>query len=214
MDGFILSGFPVPSLWRKTFLNEKTPIVAIGEDPACGLPTVNINNGDLSGELTAYLIEKVGRRRFVFLSGGPRSYVGNERKKGFLKALASHRLTPVYSSDCDFSEDKAFEWMEIERARKGKEMPFDAVVCANDSMAIGAMRSFLLSGITIPRDVSVAGADGLREFRYFNPSLTTYSLMPHEQGTESFHLLRQIVEGKARSKHILIRSKIEMKGST
>jgi alanine racemase len=56
----------------------------------------------------------------------------------------------------------------IERAE-----PFDAVLCASDLIAIGALRAFHERGIDVPNAVSVAGFDDIPAASHVTPPLTT-----------------------------------------
>ena len=48
-----------------------------------------------------------------------------------------------------------------------------AILCINDFMAIGALRELRDMGLSVPRDVSVAGFDGISLSEFIYPSLTT-----------------------------------------
>ncbi len=52
-------------------------------------------------------------------------------------------------------------------------MPFDAIVCASDLMAIGAIRALVEAGLRVPQDVAVTGFDDILAARFVNPPLTT-----------------------------------------
>ena len=51
--------------------------------------------------------------------------------------------------------------------------PPSAIIFGNDLMAIGAMTAVVESGLSVPKDVSIVGADDSLFSRYSNPSLTT-----------------------------------------
>lgn len=52
---------------------------------------------------------------------------------------------------------------------------FDALVCFNDLLAMGAMRALADHGVGVPDDVAVVGWDDIEEASYSNPSLTSIS---------------------------------------
>ena len=211
VDGFILSGFPVAPSWRERFLREKIPVVVVAGDPAQGLPTVNIDNYEMSHALTTHVIGHTGRHRIGFLSGGPHSYTGNERRRGFEGAMAEQGLTPVFDVDCNFVEDNAYA--QVKRLLARPKFTCDAMICANDAMAIGALRALHEKGIVVPRDIAVTGADDIPALKYVSPAITTYSLLPHEQGSEAFHLLRKIAEGKECQQTICLKSELKLRQS-
>jgi LacI family transcriptional regulator len=49
----------------------------------------------------------------------------------------------------------------------------DAVVCANDQMAIGVLRAFAAGGVRVPEDVAVVGFDDIALGSLYDPTLTT-----------------------------------------
>ena len=53
-----------------------------------------------------------------------------------------------------------------------RELP-DAIVCANDQMAIGAIRTLQTAGIRVPADIAVVGFDDMHAGALFAPPLTT-----------------------------------------
>ena len=53
----------------------------------------------------------------------------------------------------------------------------DAIVCYNDSAALGALYELQLRGVSVPGDVQVIGFDNIAESRYSSPSLTTVDPM-------------------------------------
>src|SRR3546814_10302299 len=50
---------------------------------------------------------------------------------------------------------------------------FDAIFAASDMIALGAIRSLLHAGCSVPGDVSVVGYDDVQFARYNHPALTT-----------------------------------------
>ncbi len=65
-----------------------------------------------------------------------------------------------------------------------KSLP-QALVCANDQMAIGAMRELQRSGVRVPADVAVTGFDDVHAARVIDPSLTTVSQPFRELGSRA-----------------------------
>jgi len=205
VDGFIVVGFPEPASWRKAFKSEKIPIAIVGGNPQHRLPTVNINDSEMSFQMTEYVINS-GRKNIGFLAGGNTSYAGNERKKGFMSAMKAYSLKPEMCEIFNFNERDAYKG--ILKMLGSKQFKCDALVCANDSMAIGAAKALIESGKKEPEDVLVTGADEKDYLRYFSPSISTFSLLPYEQGVEAFKLLKRQLDGKQKTKHIKLESRL------
>ncbi|MEI8078283.1 MAG: LacI family DNA-binding transcriptional regulator [bacterium] len=211
VDGFILSGFPVAPLWRESFQRENIPVVVVGGDPAQGLPTVNVNNYELSLALTRHVIGQTKRRHLGFISGGPLAYPGNERRRGFEQAMAEHGLTPVFDVNGAFLEDTAYS--QVKKLFRRPAFTCDAIICANDAMAIGALRALREQELAVPRQIAIAGADDIPTARAVFPAISTYSLLPDEQGRKAFLLFQKIAEGKECQKTVCLKSELKLRQS-
>lgn len=69
-----------------------------------------------------------------------------------------------------------------------------AVFCANDLMAIGALKQCLISGLKLPTDLSVVGCDDIEFARYVTPELSTVAIPARELGARAARLLLQLIE--------------------
>lgn len=71
-----------------------------------------------------------------------------------------------------------------------------AVFCANDYYAIGAVQSALTHKIKIPEDVSIIGNDDIQFSKMTFPQITTVSLNAKEAGKRSVRTLLKLISGK------------------
>src|SRR5262249_27549195 len=78
-----------------------------------------------------------------------------------------------------------------------QKLKFTAVFCANDEMAIGAMRALQLRGVRVPQDCSIVGFDDIRFARYTEPPLTTIAQPKNQLGREAMSLLVEILTDPA-----------------
>ena len=65
----------------------------------------------------------------------------------------------------------------------GKELP-DAIVCANDAMAVTVCSELNARGIRVPEDIIVTGFDGTKDGKYHFPVLSTCE--PDYEGAVNF----------------------------
>ena len=72
-----------------------------------------------------------------------------------------------------------------------------AVVCANDQMAIGVLREFQREGIAVPADVALTGFDDVYPSRLVDPPLTTVSQPLRELGVRATRRLLARIEDRA-----------------
>jgi LacI family transcriptional regulator len=64
-----------------------------------------------------------------------------------------------------------------------------AILCANDQLAIGAMKALQERGISIPRDISVVGFDDIEWAVHASPPLTTLRSPRQQMGVIAVNLL-------------------------
>jgi LacI family transcriptional regulator len=125
-------------------------------------------------EAVRHLVE-LGHRRIGYLTAGIRTNFSEERRMAWLAVQADAGLTvrPEYCLRAEhpfYGEQAGYEAMGQLLALA--ERP-TAVFCANDSVAVGAMRLALERGLGIPRDLSVVGYDDMDFARFTRPPLTT-----------------------------------------
>jgi len=119
----------------------------------------------------------LGRRRIGFLgpTGG-----GDERAEAFVQAMARRDLPvdPTLLVDASWSTEDAYPVAKALLARHGGRI--DALVCACDTIAIGAMRAAKECGLRLPDDLAITGFDDIPFARDLDPPLTTVRV-PKEQ---------------------------------
>lgn len=121
-------------------------------------------------ELVHY-IASLGHRRISFVRG-PKGRISTiERSRGFVDAAKSLMLSV---NDYIFDGDYTFESGYAAGSRIARLHPLPtAVICSNDNMAIGLIKSLRDKNISVPETISVAGFDGSEIARYLTPSLCT-----------------------------------------
>ncbi len=123
-----------------------TPAASIACDSVAG-------EQDLVGRLLA-----AKHKRFGVLAGPEDSSVGEERHRAVLASLAQAKITDVPVVRGDFSYESGARGV---RRLMEHGARFDAIVCVNDLMAIGAIDACREDfGLRTPRDISVVGFDG------------------------------------------------------
>lgn len=99
------------------------------------------------------------------------------------------------------------------RLLSGADRP-DALVTANDNMAVGAYRAIHKLGLRIPEDIAVASFNDISAARYLTPPLTTVRLPAEAIGENAVDLLVERLAGRALAKRVALESKIIWRGST
>ena len=127
----------------------------------------------------AYLASQ-GRKRIAFMGPAEKQDLENEyRYEGYLEGLKRCGI-PFDSSlveDCYLSAEEGRE----KAARIIASRP-DAIICANDNLALGVIRLLQDRGISIPGEIAVTGFDNIEASAYLKPSLTTFDVPKQELG--------------------------------
>ena len=89
--------------------------------------------------------------------------------------------------DGDYSEASGYRAASKLLAAK-RHRP-TAIICANDMMAIGAIRCCRERGLAVPADVSITGFDDIPGAELLDPPLTTVSQPGFDMGAAAAELL-------------------------
>jgi len=112
----------------------------------------------------------LGHTRLGFLGPLPEN---DRRGEGFIHALARRSLpcNPDLFVECTFDTEAAYEATRGLLAGHAKHM--DGLVCACDTVAIGAIRAAKDRGLRLPADLAITGFDNIAFSRDLDPPLTT-----------------------------------------
>ena len=75
--------------------------------------------------------------------------------------------------------------------------PPTAIFCANDLMALGALRACAGAGIAVPARMSDVGCDDTETARLVTPQLTTVAVPAREMGARAARLLLRLLDGES-----------------
>jgi LacI family transcriptional regulator len=134
---------------------------------------VAADNFSGSAAVITHLIAEHGRRRLFHVDGPPNSPDAGERRLALEHVLRGNpQCQLVGSVQGIFSVRSGQQAGEALLARHRGALP-DAVVCANDQMAIGVLRAFATAGVRVPDEVAVVGFDDIYPSSLLDPPLTT-----------------------------------------
>src|SRR5690606_36370975 len=91
-------------------------------------------------------------------------------------------------------------YISWQKLLESSAMP-EAVVAANDLMAIGFMRACEEANLRIPEDIVVAGMDNLDISSRVHPKLTSVALMQEEIGRNAAQILMDRLQGEETELH-------------
>jgi LacI family transcriptional regulator len=170
-----------------------TPVVCLGE--SIDHPYVDrviAADADGSRAATEHLISR-GAERVGMIQGAKGS--GQSRAEGYRQAL-EHAGRPVRTQLTAHGDwTRAGGRLAMLKLMKLKSPP-DAVFCANDLMAVGAMDAMRELGLVIPGDVSLVGFDDIDAASLVSPALSTVANPAYETGWAAGGLLLDRLLGR------------------
>ncbi|MET0005641.1 MAG: GntR family transcriptional regulator [Candidatus Thiodiazotropha sp.] len=212
LDGVIASCFPhTESIIHD--INNLAPVVAIDNSSADkSIPSVIIDNFTAVLDSFEHLIS-LGHRRIGFIQGIDDSDLGRNRYSAYRYGLCKHEIPyeKKYVYKGDFSIESGFKGAKHLLNQKSSPT---AIICANDSMAIGAIHSIHQKGLNVPEDISVIGFDDIKLATHIYPSLTTIAVPIDEIIKKCVEMLIQLIENKdLDNRHIALPAKLVLRDS-
>jgi LacI family transcriptional regulator len=197
VDGLVLANDTVSDAFVRHTCRG-TPTVLVARNPVHGCDTVLVENVRAAQELTDHLLRH-GRQRLVFVGDPADSHDVTERYAGFRSALARSSAVearpPVLVPLEEGSGAKAVA------AVRDLAQPADALVCANDELAVAMMSVLARQGVRVPDDLAVVGFDDLMTARYVHPGLTTVLQPMRSLGHWAAIRLHERIEGRTHDVH-------------
>lgn len=214
VDGLILVPINVTPEHVEELSRASAPVVVIGRMPAevpVDLVEVDSRRG---AALAVKHLHAHGRRRIGFVNGPVKTTPGHARRLGYfdaLRAAALPRDDALVEPAEDFTLDGGLDatLRLLARARP------DALLCANDLLALGAMAALRSAGYEVPTDVAVVGMDNSELGAIAWPALTSVDLGSSERARRAASLLFDRIEGLERApERILVAPKLVVRASS
>ena len=195
IDGVIATCFPrIESIILK--MKQSVPVVVIDNSAADKtIPSVIIDNFNADVDSVDYACS-LGHSRIGFMTGLEDSDIGKSRYAGYQHGLGKNNIpldeTLVFRGN--YSYKAGIEGAEYFLTLDS--LP-TALICANDSMALGAIQRFSQEGLNIPRDMSIIGFDDIEVASQIVPALTTIAAPIDGIAKHAFSILQDLIDGKA-----------------
>ncbi len=197
VDGLVLANDTVSDAFVRNACRG-TPTVLLARNPVDGCDTVLVENVRAAEELTDHLLRH-RRRRLVFVGDPADSHDVTERYAGFRAALA--RSTAVEARPPILVPLEEGSGPGVVATLAGADQPADALVCANDELAVAVMSVLARQGVRVPDDLAVVGFDDIMTSRFVAPGLTTVVQPTRSLGHWAAIRLHERIEGRRHDVH-------------
>ncbi len=194
VDGIILLGTVITGEHKKAIKECKIPIVVLAQQVS-GRACVYFNDYDAAKELAQSVVEKGRNVAYIGVTKKDKA-TGTDRYNGFMSAIEPRLEEKDFkytSKTADFvmeSGKKACK--DLLKADPG----IDTIVCATDTLALGAIEYIKSIGKSIPEDIQVVGMGDTNVGRIITPSLTSVHFPYKTAGKEAAKMLVRMIYGK------------------
>lgn len=195
IDGLLVSSAGAGSASLADTVDAGTPLVLLDRPvPGITAPCVRSDGRDALSELAAHLAG-LGRRRPAIIVAPSGTPTGHERLDFFRDALAQHGLR-LPAERIGEAELRPRGGRQVMRDFLDLPEPPDAVLAADNLMALGALEEVRARGVRVPDDLALAVFDDVPWFAHTNPPITAVAQPTRELGRAAVHTLLRRVEGE------------------
>lgn len=169
------------------------------------IKSIIVNNYDPMCEMIQGIVDN-GYKRFGFIGGPEQTDDNKQRYQAFLDTLDKNNIhfqRKNYFSG-DYREKSGYTAAKI--LMLSEELP-QVLVCANDNMAIGAIKAFRENGLRVPEDIAITGFDNCDLAEAMG--LTTVEIPNYERGYLAAQYLIENIKGMKNVEPFKISAKVK-----
>jgi sigma-B regulation protein RsbU (phosphoserine phosphatase) len=185
------------------------PLCSVGM-PLPAAPSVTVDNEAGMAHVVRHLVEQHAAKRIAFISGPAANTESDVRRAAYRSVLQQHQLAvdeQLLLPGAYTIESGVLAVRTLVKRLGPRLEQLDAIVAANDNMAIGAMDELASLGISAPERVAVAGFDDIEEARLTEPSLTTSRQPLDRMGLEA---VRRVLQERGEGDQLELRISTEL----
>jgi len=167
------------------------PVVTIsGHKNKAGVTNVVIDH-EIAARMAIGHLYELGHRRIAFMKGHRQVIDAEYRWEAMMQVAREFGVQPTPERMVELSTSGWSPEVGYEPARRLTQATrdFSALVCFNDTAAIGAIRALHEAGIRVPQEVSVMGFDDIVGAKFHVPSLTTIRQPLEQMGEMAAEIL-------------------------
>lgn len=192
-DGFVLHMSVVTKKLADVLNKQSIPHIVIGkpgfDTRMCWIDTDNTLSGEIAA---AHLIEK-GYAALAFVGGKPDDMTCWRRLQGVRTTLREHEMDLPQTHVLKTNSSLADGNHAVKKLLKMSPAP-QAVICANNPIALGVMQALQDRGIRIPADIALVTFDTYPFSVYTEPQMTVVDINMYEMGQEAGRLVLQKIK--------------------
>lgn len=167
-------------------------------------PSVLVDNARGMRWLVEHFVVTHGARRIAFIRGPVGSDEAERRFRIYREVLEEHGIPfdPDLVTVGDFNPPSGAEAVRV--FCEERRVAFDALIAANDYMALAAIAALQERGFDVPGKIGVAGFDDIDEARFATPPLTTVRQPLHESGRQAGKIVSAMLRGQGHPARVVL----------
>lgn len=219
LDGIILlpDTMYVPGYLNRILENIKRdcscPVVSVRQNIDDDFYNVLIDDTFVLEDIIKHMVVDHGYKKINFLTGPKDNLVSKQRRETFKRILAENNI--------QFEEDRVFYgdfWkndpkLAVEKWFKDPDNLPEAIICANDFMAITVCNELTKRGVSVPDDIAVTGCDNIMLSKEFYPAISTVNVPVYDMGVEAINKLYKHFEGIEQEKNSYLNTSMILRES-
>lgn len=178
----------------------KKVVVLEGGNACSGFPCINIDS-HYGGYIATKTLLEEGRSKIAYVGQTSEIEALDDRCRGYKDAMKEYRQEKLLIYNTEGPGDKWKEGTAI--GKKILDADVDGIVVSSDVIAVGILRTLLMSNIKVPQDISVIGYDDIPLAKLFVPSLTTVAQPIDDMCRIAVEKLLKLLEGETVENELL-----------
>lgn len=171
VEGVIVMSSTLDSQLVKECFNLNIPLVQVGRTEHGTHSDTVVSDNEEGGKLAAESLFYSGAKRIAYLSGDKNTSTNQEREMGFCQRIKelTGRFPDVYEAKFSYQAG-----VEATRRLLAEPTRPDALFCANDMIALGAIDAAKhYYNLTLPEELQIIGFDDIPQAEWLNYQLST-----------------------------------------
>lgn len=195
VDGLIIDAVGATALTDETL--REFNVVLVDEPSARWMGVAS--DALQAGRLAAQHLLELGHRRVAFIGPAVDVFSFRMRERGFVQAVREAGVE-LPSELLRRAPATLAGGQAAIRALLAQDPRPTGVFCANDLLALGALKGCLSAGVRVPSELSLIGCDDIEFARVVTPELSTISIPARELGARAARMLLREIAGTGNGK--------------
>jgi DNA-binding LacI/PurR family transcriptional regulator len=164
--------------------------------------------------MATYELLNNGFAKIAFIGLDKTKIFSNRRYEGYCNGLEKSDIQLDKSMVIECGNNKNEGYMQMKKLLESNSAP-DAVICADSTISIGAIRAIQEAGLSIPNDIGLISFDTNQVAELLSPTVSTVNVNLFELGYQSAKILFEHIEDThTMDQGLLISTNIDIRETT